>query len=74
MVLDRTGRYLRPVAAVLAFTAHRDDQPGPFFLTTAKVPLTIDKGREGLETEILSTLRVTSLWRIGAMQAGATRR
>ena len=32
---------------------------------------TIDKGREGLETEILSALRVTSLWRIGAMQAGA---
>ena len=32
---------------------------------------TIDKGREGLGTGILSALRVTSLWRIGAMQAGA---
>ena len=32
---------------------------------------TIDKGKEGLETEILSALWVTSLWRIGAMQAGA---
>ena len=31
----------------------------------------IDKGREGLETENLSALWVTSLWRIGAMQAGA---
>ena len=33
--------------------------------------LNIDKGRKGLETEIIAVLRVTSLWRIGAMQVGA---
>ena len=40
MVLGRTGEELCPVAAVLAFMACRGDQPGPFFLTTAKIPLT----------------------------------
>ena len=40
VVLGRTGLELCPVAAVLAFMACRGDQPGPFFLTTARVPLT----------------------------------
>ena len=39
--------------------------------SSQNLTLAIDKGREGLKMEILSALRVTSLWRIGAMQAGA---
>ena len=40
VIVGRTGLDLCPVAAVLAYVAERGDQPGPFFLTTAKTPLT----------------------------------
>jgi hypothetical protein len=40
VVLGITGLDLCPVAAVLGYIALRGDQSGPFFLTTAKVPLT----------------------------------
>ena len=39
VVLERTGLELCPVAAVLGYIALRGDQSGPFFLTTAKTPL-----------------------------------
>ena len=39
VVLGKTGLDLCPVAAVLGYIASRGDQPGPFFLTTAKTPL-----------------------------------
>ena len=39
VVLGKTGADLCPVAAVLGYIALRGDQPGPFFLTPAKTPL-----------------------------------
>ena len=39
VVLGRTGLELCPVAAVLSYIVRRGSQPGPFFLTTAGVPL-----------------------------------
>ena len=40
VVLGKTGLDLCPVAAVLGYIDSRgEDQPGPFFLTTAKTPL-----------------------------------
>jgi len=40
IVLGRTDLDLCPVAAVLSYTACRGNQPGPFFITSAKLPLT----------------------------------
>ena len=66
VVLDKTRLNLCPVTAVLGYIALRGDQSGPFFLTTAKTPLSksnfISKfcailGRIGLPAEEYAGLR-----------------
>ena len=57
VILGRTGLELCPVSAVLAYVALRGDQPGPFFLTSAKAPLT----KSVFVREVRSTLRAIGL-------------
>ena len=40
VILGKTGLDLCPVTAALSYVTTRGNQPGPFFLTAAKVPLT----------------------------------
>ena len=57
VIVGRTGLDLCPVAAVLAYVAKRGDQPGPFFLTTAKTPLT-KQAFVGVVRELLRALEL----------------
>ena len=76
VILGRTGLDLCPVAAILAYVAIRRDEPGPFFLTKKKAPLT----KQVFVEEIRKLLRARGLpednyaghsFRIGAATSAA---
>lgn len=76
MVIGRTDRDLCPVVALLGYIESRGDQPGPFFLTSASLPLLkqqfISQFQAILETLGLPAEDYTGhSFRIGAAPAAA---
>jgi hypothetical protein len=57
VIVGRTELDICPVAAILAYVAIRGDEPGPFFLTTKKAPLS----KQAFVEEIRKLLRALEL-------------